>query len=130
LRGGAPLDHRGGPALRRVARRGPARDPGGRRAGAPRGEGRGAAHARRPLVGPPARDRRVRAILCARRAHARTDAGRKRMSMRKVRAIVFAVALLALLLVIFAGPGTKYGWWDYRVGLTLLQFGAYVALAA
>jgi len=52
------------------------------------------------------------------------------MSMRKVRAIVFAVALLALLLVIFAGPGTKYGWWNYRVGLTLLQFGAYVALVA
>lgn len=50
--------------------------------------------------------------------------------MRKARAIVFAAALLALLLVIFAGPGTKYDWWNYRVGLTLLQFGAYIGLAA
>ena len=50
--------------------------------------------------------------------------------MRKTRAIVFAAALLALLLVIFAGPGTKYGWWNYRIGLYMLQFGAYIGLAA
>ena len=52
------------------------------------------------------------------------------MSMRKVRAIVFAVALLALLGVILAGPGTRYGWWNYRIGLDMLVFAAYLGLAA
>src|SRR3954465_9315992 len=50
--------------------------------------------------------------------------------MRKARAIVFAVALIALLLVIVAGPGTKHEWWDYRVGIGMLQFGAYAGMAA
>jgi uncharacterized protein (DUF1499 family) len=52
------------------------------------------------------------------------------MGMRKVRAIVFAVALAALLMTIFAGPGTKYGWWGYSIGIRLLVFAAYVGLAA
>ena len=52
------------------------------------------------------------------------------MTMRKVRAIVFAVALLALLGVIFAGPGTKYGWWNYSIGIRMVVFGAYLGLAA
>lgn len=52
------------------------------------------------------------------------------MSMRKVRAIVFAVALLALLGVILAGPGTKHGWWNYGIGLGMLVFAAYLGLAA
>jgi uncharacterized protein (DUF1499 family) len=50
--------------------------------------------------------------------------------MRKARAIVFAVALAALLLVIMAGPGTKHGWWNYRVGIPMLQYGAYAGMAA
>jgi len=50
--------------------------------------------------------------------------------MRKARTIVFAVALIALLLVIVAGPGTKHEWWDYRVGIGMLQFGAYAGMAA
>ena len=52
------------------------------------------------------------------------------MGMRKVRAIVFALALLALLGVIFAGPGTKYGWWNYSIGLRMLVFATYIGLAA
>ena len=52
------------------------------------------------------------------------------MTMRKVRAVVFAAALVALLLVIFAGPGTKHEWWDYRIGLTLLLAGAWIGIGA
>ena len=50
--------------------------------------------------------------------------------MRKARAITFAAALLALLLVVFAGPGTKHDVWNYRVGLYLLQAGFWIGLVA
>jgi uncharacterized protein (DUF1499 family) len=50
--------------------------------------------------------------------------------MRKARAITFAAALLAFLLVVFAGPGTKHDVWNYRVGLYLLQAGFWIGLAA
>ena len=52
------------------------------------------------------------------------------MSMRKVRVVVFAAALVALLLVIFAGPGTKHEWWNYRIGLTFLLAGAWIGIGA
>jgi uncharacterized protein (DUF1499 family) len=50
--------------------------------------------------------------------------------MSKARAIVFAAALIALLMMLFAGPGTKYDWWNYRIGLTMLAWAAYLGLAA
>jgi uncharacterized protein (DUF1499 family) len=50
--------------------------------------------------------------------------------MRKARAVVFAAALLALVLMVVAGPGTKHGWWNYGVGIRMLQFAAYLGIAA
>lgn len=42
----------------------------------------------------------------------------------------FAVALLAGLMVLLAGPGTRWGWWDFRTGFSVLRWGAYLAVAA
>ncbi|HEX2187941.1 MAG TPA: DUF1499 domain-containing protein [Longimicrobiaceae bacterium] len=42
----------------------------------------------------------------------------------------FALALLAGLLVLLAGPGSRWGWWDFRTGFTLLRWGAYLGIAA
>jgi uncharacterized protein (DUF1499 family) len=50
--------------------------------------------------------------------------------MRKARAITFAAALLAFLLMLFAGPGTKYELWNYRVGIYMLQAGFWIGLVA
>jgi uncharacterized protein (DUF1499 family) len=43
-------------------------------------------------------------------------------------AIVAAFGALVLLLV--SGPGTRMGWWDFRLGFTLLRWAAYGAAAA
>lgn len=40
------------------------------------------------------------------------------------------LALLAALLVLFAGPGTRSGWWEFGTGFTLLRYGAYLGIAA
>jgi uncharacterized protein (DUF1499 family) len=50
--------------------------------------------------------------------------------MRLARIIVLAAAVLALLLVIVAGPGTKHDWWNYGVGIGMLQVAAWIGLAA
>jgi len=50
--------------------------------------------------------------------------------MRKVRAVTLAAALLAFLLVLFAGPGTKHELWDYRVGIYMLLVGFWIGLLA
>lgn len=42
----------------------------------------------------------------------------------------FALAVLAGLLVLMAGPGTRAGWWDFRTGFSLLKWGAYLGIAA
>ncbi|HUP31170.1 MAG TPA: DUF1499 domain-containing protein [Usitatibacter sp.] len=52
------------------------------------------------------------------------------MSMGRARAAVFALALLALLMLALSGPGTRMGWWDWRTGLTILTWAAYIGIAA
>lgn len=41
-----------------------------------------------------------------------------------------ALALLALLALLLAGPGTRWGLWHFRTGFTILRWAAYAALAA
>lgn len=41
-----------------------------------------------------------------------------------------ALAALAVLLVLLAGPGTRFGVWGFRTAFTLLQWGAYLGIAA
>lgn len=50
--------------------------------------------------------------------------------MRKARLIVLGVALLALALCLLAGPGSKYGWWEWRGGILALRVATYAGLAA
>ena len=52
------------------------------------------------------------------------------MSMSKARAIVFALAVAAFLMLAFSGPGSRMGWWDWRTGLTLYRWAAYVGICA
>ncbi len=42
-------------------------------------------------------------------------------------ALVLAVA--AVLLLLLAGPGTKWGWWHYRTGLGFLRYAAWLGMA-
>ena len=41
-----------------------------------------------------------------------------------------AAAVLALLLVVAAGPGTRFGWWHFRTGLGLFRWVLYGGVAA
>jgi len=43
----------------------------------------------------------------------------------------FVLAVLALLLLLLAGPGARFDWWHFRTGFSMLRWGAYLgALAA
>ncbi len=42
----------------------------------------------------------------------------------------FGIAVLAGLAALFAGLGTRWGWWDYRTGFLILRSGAWGGLAA
>ena len=44
--------------------------------------------------------------------------------------IGWALALLALITYLVAGPGTRFELWDFRTGFTLLKYGFYGALLA
>ncbi len=50
--------------------------------------------------------------------------------MKAVRVFAELVALVAVLMLIVAGPGTRFGVWNYRIGLMLLRYAAYVGIAA
>jgi uncharacterized protein (DUF1499 family) len=41
-----------------------------------------------------------------------------------------AVGLVALLLLFLSGPGTRFGWWHFRTGFTLMKYAAYTGVAA
>lgn len=42
---------------------------------------------------------------------------------------VLLLALVAALLLLIAGPGTRLGWWDFRFGFLLMRWAVYVAMA-
>ena len=45
-------------------------------------------------------------------------------------AMGFALAVIALALLAAAGFGSRFGWWHFRTGFTLLKYGAWCGLAA
>jgi uncharacterized protein (DUF1499 family) len=50
---------------------------------------------------------------------------------RTVAILALVVGLVAFLMVVLAGPGTRMGWWDFRFGLgKLFKYGAYLGIAA
>ncbi len=50
--------------------------------------------------------------------------------MRLLRGFAVLVAIVAVATLIAAGPGTRFGVWDFRVGLNLLKYAAYLGIAA
>ncbi len=42
----------------------------------------------------------------------------------------FGLAVLAILVMMLAGLGSRWEWWNFRVGFTILKWGAYGGLAA
>lgn len=42
----------------------------------------------------------------------------------------FGLALLTAITVVLAGLGSRWGWWNFRTGFTLLQWGFFIGLAA
>ena len=47
----------------------------------------------------------------------------------KLRALALACAVVAVLLLAAAGPGTRLGLWHFRTGFQLLRWGAYAGIA-
>lgn len=43
--------------------------------------------------------------------------------------LALATALLALLLLLLSGVGSRLGWWHFRTGFAMLKWGAYAGLA-
>ena len=50
--------------------------------------------------------------------------------MRKLRFFTIAFAVFALLLLLVSGPGSKQGWFDWRIALLAYQAAAYIGLAS
>jgi uncharacterized protein (DUF1499 family) len=50
--------------------------------------------------------------------------------MRHPRTITMLLAIIALAMVVSAGLGSKYGWWPWESGFTILEWGTYVGFAA
>lgn len=48
----------------------------------------------------------------------------------KLSRLPLALAVLAALALLLAGPGTRLGLWDFRVGFTLMRYAAYGGIAA
>ena len=59
-------------------------------------------------------------------ALARTPAG----PGRPLALLAVALGITAVVLVAIGGPGTRFGWWHFRTGFTLMKYGAYVGIAA
>jgi uncharacterized protein (DUF1499 family) len=47
----------------------------------------------------------------------------------KLRVLAILVAGVAILLLIGAGPGTRMGFWNFRTGLGLIRWAAYIGIA-
>lgn len=50
--------------------------------------------------------------------------------MQGLRAFVIGLALVGIAMLAFSGLGVRAGLWDYRFGLTLLRYSAYVGIAS
>lgn len=48
---------------------------------------------------------------------------------RLASTLAVAGAAVAVLLLLSAGPGTRWGWWNFRTGLSFLRWAAYAAMA-
>ena len=46
------------------------------------------------------------------------------------RAAALSLAMIAVLMLLASGPGTRLGLWDFRTGFWLLRYGAYVGAGA
>jgi uncharacterized protein (DUF1499 family) len=47
-----------------------------------------------------------------------------------LRPLCLGLALIALVMLLLSGPGVRYQLWDYRIGLTVYTWAAYIAIAA
>ncbi len=50
--------------------------------------------------------------------------------MKALRGVAVLVGFAAILMLVIAGPGTRFGMWNFRIGLALLRYAAYVGAAA
>ena len=48
--------------------------------------------------------------------------------MNRLRAATFAVALLAFLAMVLAGPGTRLGLWSWQTGIGMMRFAAFAGI--
>ncbi len=48
----------------------------------------------------------------------------------QIRRLAPVLAVVAVLLLLLAGPGTRLGLWDFRTGFALLRWGAYLGIFA
>jgi uncharacterized protein (DUF1499 family) len=48
----------------------------------------------------------------------------------RIAPVALGVAVVAALMVLLAGPGTRAGLWHFRTGFSLLRYGAYLGVAA
>lgn len=49
---------------------------------------------------------------------------------RRLAGAAAALGVLALLLLLLSGPGTRWGWWHFRTGFTLMERAAWLGIAA
>jgi uncharacterized protein (DUF1499 family) len=47
----------------------------------------------------------------------------------KFRVLAIVVAIIAILALLIAGPGTRLGLWNFRTGFTLMRWAAYLGIA-
>ncbi len=50
--------------------------------------------------------------------------------MKWLRVLAILLAVAAVLMFALSGPGTRFGVWHYRVGLSMLRYAAYTAIGA
>jgi uncharacterized protein (DUF1499 family) len=50
--------------------------------------------------------------------------------MKTLRIVAVLAAIVAILMLLSAGPGTRFGVWNFRTGLSLLRYAAYAGVVA
>jgi uncharacterized protein (DUF1499 family) len=48
----------------------------------------------------------------------------------KISLLALAVAVIAALLLLLAGPGTRFGWWEFGTGFLMMRYAFFAGLAA